>query len=88
MSQRIEGLIGSVTVKRQQIRRKEGVCVIMLKMQAHLGKNQPSEQLTCEPQVGGRRHMMDADTLEDQLQLLQPQTVTGTVLSVCSQLAV
>ena len=47
---------------------------IMLKMQAHLGKNQHSEQLTCEHQVGGQRHMMDADTLEDQLQLLQPQT--------------
>lgn len=42
---------------------------IMLKMQAYLGKNQLSEQLTCEHQVG-ERQMMDVDTLEDQLQLL------------------
>ena len=32
------------------------------------------DQLTCERQVGAQQHMMDGDTPEDRLQLLEPQT--------------
>lgn len=55
---------------------------IMLKMQAYLGKNQLSEQLTCEHQVG-ERQMMDVDTLEDQLQLLQAHCLVGVLTISC-----
>ena len=55
---------------------------IMLNMQEYLGENYPpqrrvasgGDQLTCERQVGAQRHMMDGDTREERLQLLEPQT--------------
>ncbi len=55
---------------------------IMLELQKYLGKDYPSErrvpsggdQLTCERQTGAQRHMMDGDTPEERLQLLQPTT--------------
>ena len=54
---------------------------IMMTMQGYLGKDYPPErrvpsggdQLTCEHQIGAQRHMMDGDTPEERLGLLQPQ---------------
>lgn len=55
---------------------------IMLKMQEYLGPNYSAErrvasggdQLTCERQVGAQRRMMDGNTQEERLQLLEPVT--------------
>lgn len=55
---------------------------IMQTMQGYLGKDYPTDhrvasggdQLTCEHQTASQRHMMDGDTPEDRLKLLEPQT--------------
>ena len=53
---------------------------IMVEMQHYLGDNPPSgtkvlsggDQLTCERQFCAQRHLLDSDTPESQLQLLEP----------------
>ena len=55
---------------------------IMQTLQGYLGKDYPVEkniasggdQLTCERQAASQRHMVDGDTPEERLQLLEPQT--------------
>ena len=55
---------------------------IMQAMQGYLGENFPSDQrvlsgsdqLTCERQVGAKRHMMDGDTPSDRLDEFEIQT--------------
>ena len=47
-------------------------------LQAYLGKSQKKvasggDQLTCERQVAAMRHMMDGNTPEDRLELIEPQ---------------
>ena len=52
---------------------------IMKAMQMYLGQEfrgtvlSGGDQMTCERQRGSQRHMMDADTREDRLELLEPQ---------------
>ena len=80
MSQKSEVVVLDVLMKNEA--KHSDMLDIMLKMQEYLGKNYPpvrrvasgGDQLTCERQVGAQRHMMDGDTPEDRLQLLEPQT--------------
>ena len=80
MSRKSEVVVLDVLMKNEA--KHSDMLDIMLKMQEYLGKNYPPErrvasggdQLTCERQVGAQQHMMDGDTTEDRLQLLEPQT--------------
>ena len=55
---------------------------IMQTMQGYLGKDYPTDnrvaadgdQLTCERQTGSQRHMVDGNTPEERLRVLDPQT--------------
>ena len=70
---------------------------IMKTIQGYLGDQYPpvnrvasgGNQLTCERQVGAQRHLMDGDTPQDRLQLLEPQSEDWhclvTMLSVSQQ---
>ena len=79
MSRKSEVVVLDVLMKNEA--KHSDMLDIMLKMQEYLRKNYPSkrrvasggDQLTCERQFGAQRHMMDGDTPEERLQLLEPQ---------------
>lgn len=80
MSKKSEVVVLDVLMKNEA--RSTDMLDIMQTLQGYLGKDYPVErkvasggdQLTCERQAASQRHMMDGDTPEERLQLLEPQT--------------
>ena len=80
MSRRSEVVVLDVLLKNETCH--SDMVDIMQSMQAYLGDNYPASQrvasggdyLTCEHQLGSQRHLMDGDTPQDRLQLLEPQS--------------
>ena len=92
MSRKSEVVVLDILMKNEA---KHSDMLDIMQMQEYLGKNYPSKrrvasggvQLTCERQFGAQRHMMDGDTPEERLQLLEPQVEDWhyllCVLKVC-----
>ena len=80
MDQKSEVIVLDVLMKNESSR--SDMIDIMRCMQNYLGEDYPRErrvlsggdQVTCERQVAAQRHMMDGDTIEDRLGLLEPLT--------------
>jgi len=80
MSQKSEVIVLDVLMKNEASR--ADMLDIMNHIQGYLGKDFPSDkrvlsggdQLTCERQVGAQRHVMDGNTTEERLGLLEPVT--------------
>ena len=78
MSRKSEVVVLDVMMKNEA--KHSDMLDIMMRMQEYLGKDYPSErrvasggdQLMCERQFGAR-HVMDGNTPEERLQLLEPQ---------------
>lgn len=80
MSQKSEVIVLDVLMKNEASR--ADMLDIMNHIQGYLGKGFPSDkrvlsggdQLTCERQVGAQRHVMDGNTIQERLGLLEPVT--------------
>lgn len=80
MAQKSEVIVLDVLMKNETCH--SDMINIMQTMQGYLGKDYPTDhrvasggdQLTCERQIGSQHHMMDGNTPEDRLKLLEPQT--------------
>ncbi len=79
MSKKSEVAVVDVLMKNEV--RHSDMVDIMQTMQGYLGDQYPpahrvasgGDQLTIERQIGSQRHLMDGDTPQDRLQLLEPQ---------------
>ena len=80
MSHKSEVVVLDVLMKNEA--KQSDMLDFMLKMQEYLGIDYPTDrrvasggdQVTCERQFGAQQHMIDGNTPEQQLQLLEPQT--------------
>ena len=79
MSERSEVVVLDVLMKNENCSREK--VELMQIMIGYLGKNynpddkvaSGGDHLTCERQLGAQRHMMDGDTPEERLDILEPQ---------------
>ena len=80
MAQKSEVVVLDVLMKNEV--KGSDMLEIMQTMQAYLGKDYPAtkrvlsggDQVTCERQVGAKRHVMDSDTPSDRLDVFEVQT--------------
>ena len=80
MAQKSEVVVLDILMKNEV--KGSDMLEIMQTMQAYLGKDYPAtkrvlsggDQVTCERQVGAKRHVMDSDTPSDRLDVFEVQT--------------